>query len=89
PFRSGNDLLTMGSASGIAVADMVMANEVARLPREEVEAKLDHIIEVMMSCIDRGMVTDGNLPGGLDVRRRAPSLHLRLREAAKANSRAQ
>ena len=36
-----------------------MANEASRLPREEVEAKLDHLVEVMMSCIDRGMATDG------------------------------
>ena len=89
PFRSGNDLLSMGASSGMSVAGMVMANETSRLPREEVEAKLDHIAEVMMSCIDRGMATGGNLPGGLEVRRRAPSLYRKLREASASNSRTQ
>ncbi|MCS3765844.1 MULTISPECIES: L-serine ammonia-lyase [Bradyrhizobium] len=89
PFRSGRDLLAMAASARISIADMVMANELSRLPREEVEAKLDQIIQVMMSCIDRGMATDGNLPGGLEVRRRAPSLHRRLREASSSNNRAQ
>jgi L-serine dehydratase len=89
PFGSGNELLSMGASSGLFVADMVMANETSRLPREEVEARLDYTLAVMMSCIDRGMTTDGNLPGGLEVRRRAPSLYRKLREASASNSRAQ
>jgi len=86
PFRSGNDLLSMGESSGMSIAEMVMANETSRLPREEVDTKLDHIVEVMMSCIDRGMVTDGTLPGGLEVRRRASSLYHKLRKASASNS---
>jgi L-serine dehydratase len=89
PFRSGSELLSMGASSGVSVADMVLANETSRLPREEVETKLNCIIEVMMSCIDRGMATDGNLPGGLEVRRRAPSLYRKLRDASGSNNRAQ
>ncbi len=89
PFHSGNELLSMGASSGMSIAGMVMANETSRLPLEEVDAKIDHIIEVMMSCIDRGMVTDGTLPGGLEVRRRAPSLYRKLQEAAASNSRTQ
>ncbi|MBS0529232.1 MAG: L-serine ammonia-lyase [Proteobacteria bacterium] len=89
PFRSGKELLSMGETSRLSIADMVMANEIARLPRVEVEAKLDRIIAVMMSCIERGITTDGELPGGLSVRRRAPSLHRRLQEAARSNNPAQ
>ncbi|MGX9429293.1 MULTISPECIES: L-serine ammonia-lyase [Bradyrhizobium] len=89
PFRSGRDLLTMGASSGLSIAEMVLANETSRLPSEEVEAHLDRIVAVMMSCIDRGMVTEGELPGGLEVRRRAPALHRRLLVASAANNRAQ
>jgi len=89
PFRSGRDLLEIGASLHKPIADIVMENETSRLSREAVEEKLDRIIEVMMSCIDRGMVTDGNLPGGLEVRRRAPSLHRRLKEAAGSNNQAQ
>ncbi|WP_454621003.1 L-serine ammonia-lyase [Bradyrhizobium cenepequi] len=89
PFRSGRDLLTMGASSGLSIAEMVLANETSRLPSEEVEAYLDRVVAVMMACIDRGMVTEGELPGGLEVRRRAPALHRRLLVASGANSRAQ
>jgi len=89
PFRSGHDLLAMGSASGLSIAEMVLANETSQASREDVEVGLDRIIDVMMSCIDRGIITDGNLPGGLNVRRRAPSLNRKLREAAGSNVQAQ
>ncbi|MDI4235580.1 L-serine ammonia-lyase [Bradyrhizobium sp. Arg237L] len=89
PFRSGRDLLTMGASSGLSIAEMVLGNETSRLPREEVESNLDRIVAVMMACIDRGMVTEGELPGGLEVRRRAPALHRRLLLASGANNRAQ
>ncbi|MFT4116835.1 L-serine ammonia-lyase [Bradyrhizobium sp.] len=89
PFRSGQQLLQMGAASRMSIADIVMANELSRLSGEQIEAKLDHIIAVMMACIDRGMVTEGNLPGGLNVRRRAPSLFRRLQKAAGSNDRPQ
>ncbi|MGY3621388.1 L-serine ammonia-lyase [Bradyrhizobium sp. USDA 10063] len=89
PFRSGRDLLTMGASSGLSIAEMVLANETSRLPREEVETNLDRVVAVMMSCIDRGMVTEGELPGGLEVRRRAPALHRRLLVASESNNRAQ
>jgi L-serine dehydratase len=89
PFKSGQELLQIGASSKMSIADIVMANELSRLPREQVELKLDRLIEVMMSCIDRGLVTDGNLPGGLNVRRRAPSLHRRLKGAAGSNNQPQ
>jgi L-serine dehydratase len=89
PFRSGQDLLTMGETARLSIADMVMANEVSRQPREEVEDQLDRIIAVMMACIDRGMVTEGELPGGLHVRRRAPALHRKLMATSGSNNRLQ
>jgi L-serine dehydratase len=87
PFRSGNDLLRMGVDAGLSIAELVMANEVSQRPVAEVEAYLDHIIAVMMDCIERGMVTEGELPGGLHVKRRAPSLSRRLNGAFGSNSR--
>jgi L-serine dehydratase len=88
PFRSGRDLLVKGAASGLSIAEMVMANEVSRQPREDVDRQIDRIIAVMMACIDRGVVTEGELPGGLHVRRRAPALHRKLAAASGSNNRA-
>ncbi len=88
PFRSGHDLLVMGASSGLSIAEMVMANEVSRQPREDIERQLDRVVAVMMACIDRGVVTEGELAGGLHVRRRAPALHRKLVAASGSNDRA-
>jgi L-serine dehydratase len=89
PFRSGQDLLVMGAAAQLSISDMVMANEVSRQPREDVEQHLDRIIAVMMVCIERGMIVEGELPGGLHVRRRAPALYRKLTAASGSNNRTQ
>jgi L-serine dehydratase len=89
PFRSGRDLLVMGVASRLPIADMVLANEVSRQPLEQVEYRLDRLIAVMMASIDRGMAIEGELPGGLHVRRRAPALHRKLMTASGSNNRVQ
>jgi L-serine dehydratase len=89
PFRSGRDLLVMGVASRLPIADMVLANEVSRQPLEQVEYRLDRLIAVMMASIDRGMAIEGELPGGLHVRRRAPALHRKLMTASGSNNRMQ
>jgi len=39
----------------------------------------------MSACIDRGLETGGILPGGLEVRRRAPAIHAQLQEARERN----
>lgn len=78
PYRSGADLLAMGARSGLSVAEMVMANECARRPREAVEAHVDKVIDVMFAAIDRGIRAEGRLPGTLDVARRARSISERL-----------
>ena len=39
----------------------------------------------MQACVRRGLETEGTLPGGLRVRRRAPMLYRRLNEAGSGN----
>jgi L-serine dehydratase len=54
---------------------MKRANELTRRSAAEVDRGLARIWEVMSACIDRGLVTDGILPGGLKVKRRAKAIH--------------
>ncbi|MET0675148.1 MAG: L-serine ammonia-lyase [Bradyrhizobium sp.] len=89
PFRSGRQLLDIGAQTGLSIARIVGANEEASLSADEIDQRLDRIILVMMECIDRGMQQEGVLPGGLNVKRRAPSLYRRLTAAAQSNSRPQ
>ena len=78
PFSSGADLLAVCAREGRRVSEVVMANEISARPREEVLAYLDRLRDTMNACIEAGMATEGTLPGGLGVRRRAKALHERL-----------
>jgi len=75
PFESAADLLAMGKSAGLTFAEIMLANETVRAPREAVEARLDGLFEAMEACIDRGLRIDGELPGGLRVKRRAMQIH--------------
>ncbi len=74
PYRSGAELLEMARAADISIADVVLQNELAQRPRREVIAFIDQIAAVMASCVERGLTTEGQLPGKLNVRRRAKYL---------------
>ena len=87
PFRSGAELLLQGKTSGLSIAEMVMANECARHAQAEVEAHVDQVLAVMMRCIDRGLAAEGELPGGLRVKRRAKAIHDRLKASEGLNTR--
>ena len=80
PFTSAAEMLHMAADAGLAVWQLMLANERALRPEKEVRAGILHIWSVMQGCIDRGVSTEGILPGGLSVRRRAPRLSARLRE---------
>jgi L-serine dehydratase len=71
PFDSGAELLEKAAAAKLSIADLVLANEVARRPEAEVVAGLDEIASAMFACIERGVRAEGVLPGGLKVQRRA------------------
>ncbi len=85
PFESGDELLALGKDTGMSFAEIVMANEMVRLPASEVEAGLDTIAEAMASSIDRGCKQQGMLPGGLNVKRRAPHLTQELAARQETN----
>jgi L-serine dehydratase len=78
PFESGEELLRMAADAGLTIAGVMRANEAVRRPDAETDAGLDEIASAMYVCIDRGMRTDGILPGGLKVQRRAFQVHQSL-----------
>ncbi len=87
PFDSAAQLLDLCRATNLSIADLILANEDARRPREETLDRLDHLTDTMMVCIDRGLSTPGTLPGGLNVARRAPDLFATLQSGAGSNER--
>ena len=75
PFSSIRALLEICARDQKSIAEVVLANERALRPAEEVDAGLDRLFEAMMDCIERGLAAEGILPGGLNVRRRAGALY--------------
>ena len=75
PFKSAAEMLEMAAKSGLTIAQMKRANEVARNGAQGLDDGVARIWQVMNDCIDRGLSTDGILPGGLKVRRRAKAIH--------------
>ncbi|WEK48429.1 MAG: L-serine ammonia-lyase [Candidatus Andeanibacterium colombiense] len=86
-FGSAAELLALCERQGQRVSRIVLANEDAYRPRAETEARLDLVIDAMHGCIDRGLLAAGILPGGLNVRRRAPELWRKLSAASRPNER--
>ena len=75
PFTSAREMLDMAAESGLSIADMKRENEHSRNGSGHVSKGLARIWDVMNACIDRGLTTDGILPGGLHVKRRAKAIH--------------
>jgi len=79
PFTTGEELLAHTRSSGLPISGIVLENEKA-LGRtaKQVRAGLADLWQVMRACVERGCATDGILPGGLKVPRRAPRLFRQL-----------
>jgi L-serine dehydratase len=81
-------MLAMARDSGFSIAAMKRANEeVSRTP-QAVEDGLAWIWKAMSGCIDRGLAGEGELPGGLRVKRRAKAIFRQL-EQERGSNRAQ
>jgi L-serine dehydratase len=78
PFASAAELLGHCRRLGLPISSVVLANEAALRPEAEVRAGLLGVWAVMQACVARGLTREGILPGGLEVRRRAPAWHRRL-----------
>ncbi len=74
-FNSAAELLKLGEARQLSIADMMWQNELQYQTAEATRTHLLAIWEVMIASIERGLVTEGILPGGLNVKRRATSLY--------------
>lgn len=75
PFKNAAEMLDMAKRSGKSIAEMKRANEIDRGCPVKLDEGLTRIWEVMNNCIERGLATDGELPGGLKVKRRAKSIY--------------
>jgi L-serine dehydratase len=74
PFDSAASMLAMAKESGLSIAAMKRANELAARPAAALDDGLAQIWSTMNDCINRGLERQGELPGGLHVKRRAHAI---------------
>jgi L-serine dehydratase len=74
PFVDAASLISSCEREGMALHELVRENERSRRDDATIDAGLDQIWSVMAACCERGMRTDGVLPGGLEVKRRAAKM---------------
>jgi L-serine dehydratase len=90
PFHSAAELLATAQANELSISQLMLENECAlvkfsgshqnRAPVDVVREGIERIWQTMQDCVQRGIATEGILPGGLEVRRRAHRLAARLHE---------
>lgn len=74
PIEKGRDILRYTDELNKSIAEIVFDNERSLRPAAEVRQKLQEIIDVMKKSVYLGCITEGVLPGGLNVRRRAKGI---------------
>ena len=75
PFDSAMTMLEMANNDDISIAEMKLINELAHLTKKTLFEGMDAIWQSMQTCIKNGLKTEGTLPGGLDISRRAKDLY--------------
>jgi len=87
PINTAQNLLHWCMKTGLNISDIVMENENSWRAESETKKGVLQIWEAMLDCIYRGCHTQGELPGGLQVRRRAFDLNKKLmRQVYYANT---
>lgn len=79
-FDTCSDLQNICSKYNLSFSEVVLQNEVCLKEERQVFAYLKNIYNVMNNAIERGMRKHGVLPGGLEVKRRAPEIYDKLKE---------
>ena len=82
PFTTADELLEICRREDMSISDVMLANEMVWHSEAELREKLLALWGVMRECVFNGCASDGVLPGGLKVKRRAPALFRTLTASA-------
>jgi len=78
PIDASADVLKWTNSTGLSVSAVVYKNELSIQPADKIIKRIGKIWEVMQSCVYKGCHTEGLLPGGLNVKRRAFDINRKL-----------
>lgn len=85
PFSTSQSLLETAAVLRLTIAELVMLNEMRWRHRDEIDRRIADIWQAMRDCVERGLRTEGVLPGKMAVLRRAAKLHRSLSKRGEAN----
>jgi L-serine dehydratase len=78
PFHTGDQLLKLCKDNNLSIAEIMMANELTWRDSDSIYEGILGLARVMNNCIENGCHHPGVLPGGLNLKRRAPDLYEKL-----------
>ena len=84
-FSSFDELRNICKTNNITISDVVLANEYALQSKEETISYIKKIVKIMQDNIDKGMITEGMLPGSIKLHRKAPSMYKSLQQRFENN----
>jgi L-serine dehydratase len=79
PFSTATELMQICHDNGFSISTLMIRNEMSIMSEEVLRNRLVYIWGVMKECVQNGINTEGILPGGLKVHRRAYGLYLKLK----------
>jgi L-serine dehydratase len=79
PIQLGTELLAYCHDLNKSISEVVLENEKSLRSPEAIDAEIKRIWDTMLECMYIGCHTEGNLPGGLNVRRRAFDMNQTLK----------
>tara|TARA_R110000868_G_scaffold118534_2_gene314321 strand:- start:2928 stop:4352 length:1425 start_codon:yes stop_codon:yes gene_type:complete len=80
PVSTGVELLAFCKEEKKSISEIVLENERSLRTDAQIDHELHRIWDTMLECMYTGCHTEGSLPGGLNVRRRAFDIHKKLKE---------
>jgi L-serine dehydratase len=86
PINTSDDILHWCRKTGMTINEIVMENELAWRSEADTKAGVLGIWKAMKECIYRGCHTQGSLPGGLNVKRRAFDANKKLLQNSEYNN---
>ncbi|UNY97944.1 L-serine ammonia-lyase [Zhouia spongiae] len=86
PIQKGEELLAYCRQENKRISEIVLKNEKSLRSDEEIDKELHRVWNTMLECIYIGCHTEGVLPGGLNVRRRAYDMHQKLKGQTEYNN---
>ena len=86
PINKASELLNFTSQENKKISEIVFENEKSMRSEEMIHNELIRIWNTMLECMYIGCHSEGILPGGLNVRRRAFDLHQNLIGLSNYNS---